>query len=63
MKLKVNHDKCIGCGQCVSLTDQKVFDFNEEGLAETVIEEIPKELEEVSNEAKNNCPTEAIEEE
>lgn len=63
MKLKVNKDKCIGCGQCVSLTDQKVFDFNEEGLAEAITEEVPKELEEVSNEAKNNCPTEAIEEE
>lgn len=63
MKLKVNKDKCIGCGQCVSLTDQKVFDFNEEGLAEAITEEIPQDLVEISNEAKNNCPTEAIEEE
>ena len=29
MKLKINKDKCIGCGQCVSLCED-VFDFDDE---------------------------------
>jgi ferredoxin len=36
MKLKVNKEKCIGCGQCVSMTDQKVFDFDDDNLAKVV---------------------------
>ena len=28
MQLKVNKDKCIGCGQCVSICEE-VFDFDE----------------------------------
>ena len=33
MKVIVKDEKCIGCGSCVSLTDEKIFDFNEEGKA------------------------------
>ena len=61
MKLKVNQDKCIGCGACTGLAPE-VFDFNDDGLAETIIDEIPEELQESANEAKENCPVGAIEE-
>ncbi len=61
MKLKVNQEKCIGCGACTGLAPE-VFDFNDDGLAETIIDEIPKELQESANEAKENCPVGAIEE-
>ncbi len=61
MKVKVCQDKCIGCGSCVSLTDQKIFDFNDEGLAYAVKEDILEdEKEEVLN-AVEYCPTSAIE--
>jgi len=62
MKAYVNKDKCIGCGNCVALTESQVFDFNDEGLAETIIDEIPEDLEEVTKDAIKQCPTEAIEE-
>ena len=63
MKAKVSIDKCIGCGNCVALTESQVFDFNEDGLAETIIDEIPENLEEITKEAIAQCPTEAISEE
>lgn len=61
MKANVKQDKCIGCGNCVALTESQVFDFNDEGLAECTLEEIPSDLEEITNEAIEQCPTEAIE--
>lgn len=61
MKANVKQDKCIGCGNCVALTESQVFDFNNEGLAECILEEIPSNLEEITNEAIEQCPTEAIE--
>ena len=61
MKANVKQDKCIGCGNCVALTESQVFDFNHEGLAECILEEIPSDLEEITNEAIEQCPTEAIE--
>lgn len=62
MKAKVNQDKCIGCGNCVALSESQVFDFNDDGLAHCILEEIPTDLEEVTKEAIDECPTEAIEE-
>ena len=57
MKANVKQDKCIGCGNCVALTESQVFDFNDEGLAECILEEIPSDLEEITNEAIEQCPT------
>ena len=62
MKVIVNQDKCIGCGACPSLVPE-VFDFNDNGLAHTIVETVPENLEEQVKEAKENCPVEAIEEE
>ena len=61
MKVFVNEDKCIGCGSCVSLTDAKIFDFNDEGKAFAKVEVIEKEedIEMVKN-AMDYCPTAAI---
>ena len=41
MNLKINQDKCIGCGQCVSICED-VFNFNDDGLAEVI--ETPPEF-------------------
>ena len=63
MKLKVNKEKCIGFGQCVSMTDQKVFDFDDDNLAKVVESPVSNENEKAATEAMENCPTGAIEEE
>ena len=60
MKAKVN-ENCIGCGACVAITDSKVFDFNDNGLAHCIVDTIADEDKDVTKEAANNCPTSAIE--
>ena len=62
MKAKVNQDKCIGCGNCVALSESQVFDFNDDGLAKCIVDKVPADLEEITKEAIEECPTEAIEE-
>lgn len=62
MKVFVKEEKCIGCGSCVSLTDSKIFDFNDNGMAYTKVEEIKNEDEEIVKTAIEYCPTGAIEE-
>lgn len=63
MKAKVDSSKCIGCGNCVALTESKVFDFNDDGLAQAIIEEVPSDLVDTVKDAIEQCPTEAISEE
>ena len=41
MNLKIDKDKCIGCGQCVSICED-VYNFDEDNLA-TVVEKPVKE--------------------
>ena len=62
MKVKIDENKCIGCGSCVSLTDSKIFDFNDDGLAQVIVDKIEDEDKEVVENAINYCPTAAIEE-
>ena len=63
MKVSVIKDKCIGCGNCVALTESQIFDFNDEGLAENIVETVPADMEETAKDAITQCPTEAIIEE
>lgn len=60
MKVNVIKDKCIGCGNCVALTESQIFDFNEDGLAETIVEDINDDMTETVKDAITQCPTEAI---
>ncbi|MBQ8219032.1 MAG: ferredoxin [Bacilli bacterium] len=62
MKVKVIEEKCIGCGNCVALSESQIFDFNDAGLAQAIVDEVPTDLEEVAKDAIIQCPTEAIEE-
>ena len=55
---KVN-SHCIGCGACHAICPE-VFDFNDEGVAENIIGEVPEELEESSQDAMESCPVNAI---
>ncbi len=61
--LKVDENKCIGCGACVSIVPE-VFDFNDEGYAmvkETITSEDLENNKEDITEAAEGCPTSAIE--
>lgn len=60
MKVNVRNDKCIGCGSCVSLTDEKIFDFNDDGLAFAKVENIKDEDQDIVAKAIEYCPTNAI---
>ena len=62
MKVFVKDEKCIGCGSCVSVTDEKIFDFNDEGKAYAKVEEVDAKDEELVKTAMEYCPTDAIEE-
>lgn len=61
MKLKVDKEKCIGCGMCVSICDS-VFDFDDDGKAKVITDEINEDCVSEANTAKEGCPGEAIEE-
>ena len=61
MKVKVN-EKCIGCGNCVMMTDEKIFKFNDDGMAEAILDEVPSDMENTVKEAIEACPVDAIEE-
>jgi ferredoxin len=44
------------------MTDEKIFKFNDENLAEAIVDEVPKDMEETVDEAIDACPVDAIEE-
>ena len=44
MKVNIIKDKCIGCRNRVALTEGQIFDFNEDGLAEAIIDTVPTEM-------------------
>ena len=62
MELKINKDKCIGCGQCVSLCED-VFDFDDDNLAKVIDTPVAEVQEVVGITALDSCPRGAIEEE
>jgi len=59
MKLVVDKDICIGCGACQA-TAPDVFEINDEGLADVLVEEVPEELNEDALDALEGCPVSAI---
>jgi ferredoxin len=64
---KVDKDTCIACGACGSAAPD-IFDYDDEGLAENVMEgdgnrgvaEVPEELYDDLDEACSGCPTASI---
>lgn len=54
--VKVNKDKCFGCGSCVSIAPQN-FDFDKDGLSKVINSDITDE----AIEACDVCPAFAIE--
>lgn len=61
MKLRVDKELCIGCGACAAVCPD-CFEFDDDGQAKCTVDEIPSELEEDALDAKEGCPTGAIQE-
>ncbi len=60
MKVKVNSDACIGCGACVSVSPD-VFEINDDGLSQAKVAEVQDDKKQEVADAKDSCPTGAIE--
>ena len=60
MKAKVLDNLCIGCGACAALCPEE-FEISDNGTATNINEKVKEENQEVVKEAKDNCPTGAIE--
>lgn len=61
MKIEVNKDLCIGCGSCQAICPE-VFEIQDDGLALVTVEEVTNENMDDALDAKDGCPTNAIEE-
>ncbi len=61
MKFRVK-EECIGCGLCASECPE-VFTMTDEGIAQAIEEEVGPEWEEAAQNAQENCPVSAIEQE
>lgn len=64
--VKVDKEKCIGCGACVGLVDE-VFEFGDDDLAQVKngvnFSNMDEDLINEVKDAIEGCPTEAINEE
>lgn len=59
MKAVIDKEGCIMCGLCAEMCPE-VFQIGADGRAETVVDTIPKELEDAAAEAAAECPVEVI---
>ncbi|HHX51387.1 MAG TPA: ferredoxin [Clostridia bacterium] len=59
MKVTVDPDLCIACGACIDVAPE-LFDWNDDGLSEAIVDEVPEDQEDLAREAIDSCPTEAI---
>ena len=59
MKAKLDRSGCISCGLCTE-TCPEVFQFAEDGIAEVIKEDVPKESEAKAVEAQEGCPVSVI---
>jgi ferredoxin len=61
MEVQVDPEICISCGTCVDLCPD-IFDWDDDGKAKAVIDEVPEEKEDCARETVDSCPVEAIKE-
>nr|WP_271716081.1 ferredoxin [Anaeromicropila herbilytica] len=59
MKAVVDQDTCIGCELCVNVCPE-VYQMNDDGKSETIVDEIPSNAEEGAKEGRDSCPVNAI---
>lgn len=59
MKAKVDREVCIGCELCTTICPE-VFEMDDENIAIVIADPVPSAAHDTAQEAKENCPTEAI---
>ena len=59
MKAIVDTENCIGCGLCPDVCPE-VFRLNDENVAEVIADPVPPEAEETAQQARDDCPVDAI---
>lgn len=59
MKVHVDPDLCISCGACVDICPD-VYNWNDDGIAQEQVDEVPEDFEDLAKEAVESCPTDAI---
>ncbi len=59
MKASIDREGCISCELCPTICPE-VFQMAEDGLAEVIVEEVPKDKEDSAKEAAENCPVNVI---
>lgn len=59
MKAFVDKDTCIGCEVCVQVCPE-VFSMEDDDLAVAIKEDIPADVMEAAEEARDSCPTDSI---
>jgi ferredoxin len=59
-KVRVDKEKCVGCGACVALAPE-VFELDSSNKSSVKVEDVEGELLEKVKEAKEACPVGAIE--
>jgi len=59
MNIKIDQEKCIGCGYCVSVAPE-VFRLNEENKSEVIAEADLSQFEDKIKESAQGCPVQAI---
>ena len=59
MKGHVDKDTCIACGLCPSICPE-IFFMDDDGKAEGKNEEIPNDILDSAQEARDSCPVDAI---
>ncbi|MGI5927403.1 MAG: ferredoxin [Thermacetogeniaceae bacterium] len=59
MEVFVDPDLCISCGTCIDICPE-IFDWDDDGKAHAIQEEVPEELEDCAREGVESCPVDAI---
>lgn len=59
MNVSIDESGCIGCGLCTQVCPE-VFEMDDSGVAEVIMEEVPENLEDSVQEAADSCPVEVI---
>ena len=60
MKVKVDKNKCLGCGTCIAIAPE-VFELGEDGKSKVKEEADLQKNKELIKQTKDSCPTQAIE--
>ena len=59
MKVRIDTDLCAGFGICTGIAPE-IFELHGDGYATVLVDEVPRELEDLARRAASQCPAQAI---